>query len=94
MVPFNRPMRGVYLRDDHLCNTRVEAQVEINVKFHEEQDNMEDKVAFEERLQLSSTKDWVSCPQNLILPACGRRLAIEVDVASLLLEIIARTACQ
>ncbi|XP_068645593.1 tripeptidyl-peptidase 2 isoform X2 [Aristolochia californica] len=76
--------RGVYLREASCCHQTTEWTVQVEPKFHEDANNLEQLVPFEECIQLLSTeKSVVRAPDYLLLTHNGRSFNIVVDPTSL-----------
>ncbi|CAM6096265.1 unnamed protein product [Calypogeia fissa] len=77
-------VRGVYLRDVRDSRQASEWNVTVKPEFHEDADNMDLLVPFEERLQLhSSNPTWLKCPEYLLLTNNGRSFKVVVDPTQL-----------
>ncbi|KAG6541056.1 hypothetical protein Mapa_017543 [Marchantia paleacea] len=77
-------LRGVYLRDIQDLQQASEWSVSVKPQFHEDADNLELIVPFEERLQIESTSPtWLKCPEYLLLTNNGRTFNIVVDPTQL-----------
>ncbi|KAL2642830.1 hypothetical protein R1flu_010417 [Riccia fluitans] len=77
-------LRGVYLREFQDLLQASEWSVSVKPEFHEDADNLELVVPFEERLQLESTDpSWLKCPEYLLLTHNGRTFNIVVDPTNL-----------
>jgi tripeptidyl-peptidase-2 len=74
--------RGIYLREPHETSQPTEAQIRVRPMFHEDADNL-DKVAFEMRLRLESSADWVEAPKFTMLVHGGKAFEIRVDPTAL-----------
>nr|XP_027187890.1 tripeptidyl-peptidase 2-like [Cicer arietinum] len=69
----NPSSRGIYLREPSACRQTTEWVVQVNPKFHEDASNFEEKIPFEECLELYSTeKTVVKTPDYLLLTHNGR----------------------
>lgn len=76
--------RGIYLRGDYSCQQSTEWTIQVEPKFHEEADNMEELVRFEECIQLYSTEKSIAhTPEYLLLTHNGRSFNIIVDPTKL-----------
>ncbi|KAK2367082.1 tripeptidyl-peptidase [Trifolium repens] len=76
--------RGIYLREPSACRQTTEWTVEVNPKFHEDASNFEDKIPFEECIELYSTeKTVVKTPDYLLLTHNGRTFNVVVDPSKL-----------
>ncbi|XP_009617650.1 tripeptidyl-peptidase 2 [Nicotiana tomentosiformis] len=76
--------RGIYLRDPNYCHQSTEWTVEVEPKFHEDANNLDQLVPFEECIQLVSTGDAVvKAPEYLLLTHNGRSFSIVVDPTNL-----------
>ncbi|KAI4351727.1 hypothetical protein L6164_006053 [Bauhinia variegata] len=76
--------RGIYLRETSACQQSTEWTVQVNPKFHEDANNFEELVPFEECIELHSTeKDVVKAPEYLLLTHNGRTFNVVVDPSSL-----------
>nr|XP_010918543.1 tripeptidyl-peptidase 2 [Elaeis guineensis] len=77
-------LRGIYLRGANACQQTSEWTVQVNPKFHDDANNLEQLVPFEECIQLhSSEKIVVRAPEYLLLTHNGRSFNIVVDPTSL-----------
>ncbi|KAK3447201.1 hypothetical protein EUGRSUZ_A02780 [Eucalyptus grandis] len=76
--------RGIYLREASYCTRSTEWTVQIEPNFHEDANNLEDLVPFEECIELHSTeKAVVRAPEYLLLTHNGRSFNIVVDPSNL-----------
>ncbi|OWM79539.1 hypothetical protein CDL15_Pgr022951 [Punica granatum] len=76
--------RGIYLREASACKQSTEWTVQVEPKFHEDANNLEELVPFEECIQLHSTdKSVVRPPEYLLLTHNGRSFNIVVDPSNL-----------
>ncbi|KAG9441237.1 hypothetical protein H6P81_017091 [Aristolochia fimbriata] len=76
--------RGVYLREASTCQQTTEWSVQVEPKFHEDANNLEQLVPFEECIQLlSSEKSVARAPEYLLLTHNGRSFNIVVDPTKL-----------
>ncbi|XP_027923096.1 tripeptidyl-peptidase 2-like isoform X1 [Vigna unguiculata] len=80
----NPSSRGIYLREASACTQSTEWTVQVNPKFHEDADNLEDLVPFEEYIELHSTEETVvKSPDYLLLTNNGRSFNVLVDPSNL-----------
>ncbi|CAN4087751.1 unnamed protein product [Withania somnifera] len=76
--------RGIYLREPLYCHHSTEWTVEIAPKFHEDANNLDQLVPFEECIELHSTGEAVvRAPDYLLLTHNGRNFSIVVDPTTL-----------
>lgn len=76
--------RGIYLREPSACRQTTEWVVQVNPKFHEDASNFEEKIPFEECIELYSTeKAVVKTPDYLLLTHNGRSFNLVVDPSNL-----------
>ncbi|CAI8593694.1 unnamed protein product [Vicia faba] len=76
--------RGIYLREPSACRQTTEWIVQVNPKFHEDASNFEEKIPFEECIELYSTeKTVVKTPDYLLLTHNGRNFNVVVDPSNL-----------
>ncbi|XP_044468114.1 tripeptidyl-peptidase 2-like isoform X2 [Mangifera indica] len=76
--------RGIYLREASACQQPTEWTVQVEPKFHEDASNLEERVPFEECIELHSTeKEVVRAPDYLLLTHNGRSFNILVDPTNL-----------
>ncbi|CAA6655602.1 unnamed protein product [Spirodela intermedia] len=76
--------RGIYLRESRACQQSSEWTVQVEVKFHEGANNLEQLVPFEEYIQLhSSESSIIQAPEFLLLTHNGRRFNIIIDPSKL-----------
>lgn len=76
--------RGIYLREPLYCHQSTEWTVEIAPKFHEDANNLDQLVPFEECIELHSTGEAVvRAPDYLLLTHNGRSFSIVVDPTNL-----------
>ena len=59
--------RGLYLRDKEPGNS-VEATVLVEPRSHEDADVVSERCAVEDRVVLSATAPWLTCPSVLVSP--------------------------
>jgi len=74
--------RGVYLREPYENNRSFSGNVFVNPRFPRETDNRE-LVAFEKRVRLETTADWVDVADAVLLMHGGRRFNMRVDPSGL-----------
>ncbi|KAK7270488.1 hypothetical protein RIF29_23667 [Crotalaria pallida] len=80
----NNSSRGIYLREASACQQSTEWTVEVEPKFHEDANKLEELVMFEECIELCSTdKTVVKAPEYLLLTHNGRAFNIIVDPTNL-----------
>ncbi|KAF7813180.1 tripeptidyl-peptidase 2-like isoform X1 [Senna tora] len=77
-------LRGIYLREASACRQPTEWTVQVGPKFHEDANNFEDLVPFEECIELHSTDSTVvKAPEYLLLTHNGRTFNVVVDPTNL-----------
>ncbi|XP_038974715.1 tripeptidyl-peptidase 2-like isoform X1 [Phoenix dactylifera] len=77
-------LRGIYLRGANACQQTSEWTVQVDPKFHDDANNLEQLVPFEACIQLhSSEKFVVRAPEYLLLTHNGRSFNIVVDPTNL-----------
>ncbi len=74
--------RGVYLREPQETARVLETQVRVRPLWHDDADNRA-KVAFQKRIKIDATADWVEAPGHLLLVHGGRSFEIRVDPTEL-----------
>ncbi|XP_024625143.2 tripeptidyl-peptidase 2 isoform X2 [Medicago truncatula] len=80
----NPSSRGIYLREANACQQSTEWTVQVDPKFHEDANKLEDLVVFEECIELhSSDSTVVKAPEYLLLTHNGRTFNILVDPTNL-----------
>lgn len=80
----NSLLRGIYLREPSACLQTSEWTVQVQPKFHEDASNLEQRVPFEECIQLhSSDKAVVRTADFLFLTNNGRSFNIVIDPTNL-----------
>ncbi|KAK9121596.1 hypothetical protein Syun_019213 [Stephania yunnanensis] len=80
----NPASRGIYLRDASACLQISEWTVQIDPRFHEGANNLEQLVPFEECVKLqSSEKAVVKAPEFVLLTHNGRSFNVIVDPTNL-----------
>ncbi|KAL5069857.1 hypothetical protein RYX36_020744 [Vicia faba] len=80
----NPSSRGIYLREANACRQSTEWTVQVDPKFHEDADKIEDLAVFEECIELrSSDSTVVKAPEYLLLTHNGRTFNILVDPTNL-----------
>ncbi|PIA53523.1 hypothetical protein AQUCO_00900248v1 [Aquilegia coerulea] len=75
--------RGIYLRDLGTCQQTTEWTIQVEPKFHEGANNLDQLVPFEECIQLHSENIVVKAPDYLLLTHNGRSFNIVVDPTGL-----------
>ncbi|KAK1382100.1 hypothetical protein POM88_019835 [Heracleum sosnowskyi] len=76
--------RGIYLRDSCYCHQSTKWTVQVDPTFHDDANNMEQLVPFEECIELHSTGEAVvKAPGFLLLTHNGRTFNIVVDRTNL-----------
>ncbi|KAG7016869.1 Tripeptidyl-peptidase 2 [Cucurbita argyrosperma subsp. argyrosperma] len=76
--------RGIYLREASACRQSSEWTVQIEPQFHEDANNLDELVPFEECIALhSSEKTVVTVPDYLLLTHNGRSFNVVVDPSNL-----------
>nr|KYP74790.1 Tripeptidyl-peptidase 2 [Cajanus cajan] len=76
--------RGIYLREAHACRQPTEWIVQVDPKFHEDANKLEELAVFEECIELhSSDKSVVKAPEYLLLTHNGCTFNIFVDPTNL-----------
>ncbi|KAE9618283.1 putative tripeptidyl-peptidase II [Lupinus albus] len=80
----NHSSRGIYLREASTSRQSTEWTVEVDPKFHEDANKLEELVVFEECIELHSTDETVvKIPEYLLLTHNGRTFSIIVDPTNL-----------
>ncbi|XP_054787399.1 tripeptidyl-peptidase 2 isoform X2 [Prosopis cineraria] len=80
----NPSSRGIYLREASACQQPTEWTVQVSPKFHEDANNFEDLVPFEECIELHSTDNTVvKAPDYLLVTHNGRTFNTFVDPTNL-----------
>ncbi|KAK7279941.1 hypothetical protein RJT34_25002 [Clitoria ternatea] len=80
----NPSSRGIYLREANACRQPTEWTVQVDPKFHEDANKLEELAVFEECIELhSSDKIVVKAPEYLLLTHNGRTFNIVVDPTKL-----------
>ncbi|TKY51308.1 Tripeptidyl-peptidase 2 [Spatholobus suberectus] len=80
----NPSSRGIYLREANACRQPTEWMVQVDPKFHEDANKLEELAVFEECIELhSSDKTIVKAPKYLLLTHNGRTFNIFVDPTDL-----------
>ncbi|KAK7343691.1 hypothetical protein VNO77_12634 [Canavalia gladiata] len=80
----NPSSRGIYLREANACQQPTEWTVQVDPKFHEDANKLEELAVFEECIELhSSDKTVVKVPEYLMLTHNGRTFNIFVDPTDL-----------
>ncbi|KAG4984179.1 hypothetical protein JHK87_028928 [Glycine soja] len=76
--------RGIYLREANACRQPTEWMVQVDPKFHEDANKLEELAVFEECIELhSSDKTVVKAPEYLLLTHNGRTFNVFVDPTNL-----------
>ncbi|RDX94509.1 Tripeptidyl-peptidase 2, partial [Mucuna pruriens] len=76
--------RGIYLREANACQQPTEWMVQVDPKFHEDANKLEELAVFEECIELhSSNKTVVKAPEYLLLTHNGCTFNIFVDPTDL-----------
>ncbi|KAL9317577.1 hypothetical protein ACSQ67_014094 [Phaseolus vulgaris] len=76
--------RGIYLREANDCRQPMEWTVQVDPKFHEDANKLEELAMFEEFIELhSSDETVVKAPEYLLLTHNGRTFNIIVDPTNL-----------
>ncbi|XP_019427274.1 PREDICTED: tripeptidyl-peptidase 2-like isoform X2 [Lupinus angustifolius] len=80
----NHSSRGIYLREASTLRQSTEWTVEVDPKFHEDANKLEELVVFEECIELHSTDETVvKTPEYLLLTHNGHTFNIIVDPTNL-----------
>ncbi|KAL2995551.1 hypothetical protein AAZX31_10G222000 [Glycine max] len=80
----NPSSRGIYLREANACRQPTEWMVQVDPKFHEDANKLEELAVFEECIELhSSDKTVVKAPEYLLLTHNGRTFNVFVDPTNL-----------
>eukprot|EP00927_Polykrikos_kofoidii_P018855 TRINITY_DN18781_c0_g2_i1.p1 TRINITY_DN18781_c0_g2~~TRINITY_DN18781_c0_g2_i1.p1 ORF type:complete len:1319 (+),score=219.18 TRINITY_DN18781_c0_g2_i1:95-4051(+) len=82
-------MRGIYIRTPKGEMVSTKATVSIKPRFHEDAKNREERVAFEQRVELrvhfgnelarTEAEAWVCVPSTVLLCHSGRQISILID---------------
>jgi tripeptidyl-peptidase-2 len=82
-VQGDRFKRGIYLRGDVETCSKDTFKVQIDAIFKDNA-TVEEKIAYEVRMHLETTADWVKCPPKLLMVKSEKVITVSVDPSKLL----------
>eukprot|EP00210_Caulerpa_lentillifera_P001608 g1546.t1 len=78
-----KPASGIYFREPHDARSKHTYTCNVTPLLHEDADVFNDQLSVEMKLKLTSSEDWVKCPQLFLLAHQKRSFEIEVDARGL-----------
>ncbi|MEW5301337.1 MAG: hypothetical protein WDW36_004201 [Sanguina aurantia] len=77
-----RGMRGIYLREAHETSKPSSFSCSVTPRLHETADNRL-RLRIEDRVALTTTAPWLSCPSAVLMHHSGRSFEVRVDPTGL-----------